>query len=79
MSFGEVSNVQRAEAERHGLSIYSWDQFLKLVRESHIRFYNSTFHINNIQDSEMFVFYVTCRVRVNIMSYQRRKEATFAL
>lgn len=32
MSFGEVTDEQRAEAERHGLTIYSWDQFLKLVR-----------------------------------------------
>ncbi|CAN7090606.1 unnamed protein product [Brassica rapa subsp. narinosa] len=35
VSFGEVSNVQRAEAERHGLSIYSWDQFLKLGEGKH--------------------------------------------
>lgn len=34
VSFGEVTNEQRAEAERLGLTIYSWDQFLKLVRES---------------------------------------------
>lgn len=35
VSFGEVSNVQRIEAERHGLSIYSWDQFLKLGEGKH--------------------------------------------
>ncbi|XP_010430575.1 PREDICTED: long chain acyl-CoA synthetase 3 [Camelina sativa] len=30
VSFGEVTSEQRAEAERLGLTIYSWDQFLKL-------------------------------------------------
>ncbi|KAL0794079.1 hypothetical protein Bca101_065456 [Brassica carinata] len=35
VSFGEVTNVQRADAERHGLSIYSWDQFLKLGEGKH--------------------------------------------
>ncbi|CAH8255851.1 unnamed protein product [Arabidopsis lyrata] len=35
VSFGEVTNGQRAEAERHGLTIYSWDQFLKLGEGKH--------------------------------------------
>ncbi|EOA33728.1 hypothetical protein CARUB_v10019918mg [Capsella rubella] len=35
VSFGEVTNEQRAEAERVGLEIYSWDQFLKLGEGKH--------------------------------------------
>ncbi|ESQ28906.1 hypothetical protein EUTSA_v10023330mg [Eutrema salsugineum] len=35
VSFGEVTNEQRAEADKHGLTIYSWDQFLKLGEGKH--------------------------------------------
>ncbi|KAL1209146.1 Long chain acyl-CoA synthetase 3 [Cardamine amara subsp. amara] len=35
VSFGEVTNEQRREAETHGLKIYSWDQFLKLGEGKH--------------------------------------------
>lgn len=31
VSFGEVSTEQRQDVEKHGLSIYTWDEFLLMV------------------------------------------------
>lgn len=32
VSFGKVTQEQKEEASKYGVSVYSWDEFLSLVR-----------------------------------------------
>jgi long-chain acyl-CoA synthetase len=32
VSFGKVTEEQKEEASKYGVSIYSWDEFMSLVR-----------------------------------------------
>lgn len=38
VSFGGVKSEQKEEAEKLGLVIHAWDEFLKLVGDFHLRY-----------------------------------------
>lgn len=46
VSFGGVKPEQKEEAEKFGLVIHAWDEFLKLVGDFHFNFlhYFNIFH-----------------------------------
>ena len=45
VSFGGVKSEQKEEAEKLGLVIHAWDEFLKLVGDFHLRYTDFFFYL----------------------------------